>query len=235
MGGLGRRGFELAAAQEQPGHAAPVRRQRRRPDRQGQAVLLRQLGALRQQAGTRRQRFVSLPTDALRRGDFSGTGVTIYDPASDSQPGAAHAVPGQRHSRRTGSIPVRPELIAPHARAQRGAAPLREQLHRARQDLLQARQHRHQGQLAGELQAPGVREVQLLPIAHLRRTDPGGCRRRCRWRRPARRSARAHPCCGDRRRHTRSARRCCSTARSATRSRSWVPSSTSITTGGSTT
>ena len=86
LGGLGRRGFELAAAQEQPGHAAPVRRQPRRPHRQGQAVLLRQLGALRQEARTRPQRFVSIPTDALRRGDFSGTGVTIYDPASNTNP-----------------------------------------------------------------------------------------------------------------------------------------------------
>ncbi len=40
------------------------------------------------------QRFVSIPTDALRRGDFSGTGVTIYDPASDSNPALRTPFPG---------------------------------------------------------------------------------------------------------------------------------------------
>ncbi len=40
------------------------------------------------------QRFVSIPTEALRRGDFSGTGVTIYDPASDSNPALRTPFPG---------------------------------------------------------------------------------------------------------------------------------------------
>lgn len=39
-------------------------------------------------------RFYSLATDALRRGDFSGTGVTIYDPASSPDPALRTAFPG---------------------------------------------------------------------------------------------------------------------------------------------
>jgi hypothetical protein len=40
------------------------------------------------------QRFVSIATDALRRGDFSGTGVTIYDPASNPNPALRTPFPG---------------------------------------------------------------------------------------------------------------------------------------------
>jgi hypothetical protein len=40
------------------------------------------------------QRFVSIPTDALRRGDFSGTGVTIFDPASNPDPALRTPFPG---------------------------------------------------------------------------------------------------------------------------------------------
>jgi hypothetical protein len=39
-------------------------------------------------------RFYSLATDALRRGDFSGTGVTIYDPASNADPALRTPFPG---------------------------------------------------------------------------------------------------------------------------------------------
>jgi hypothetical protein len=40
------------------------------------------------------QRFVSIATDALRNGDFSGTGVTIYDPASNPNPALRTPFPG---------------------------------------------------------------------------------------------------------------------------------------------
>jgi hypothetical protein len=39
-------------------------------------------------------RFYSLPTAALRAGDFSGTGVTIYDPASSPDPAQRTPFPG---------------------------------------------------------------------------------------------------------------------------------------------
>jgi hypothetical protein len=39
-------------------------------------------------------RFYSLATDALRRGDFSGTGVVIYDPASNADPSLRTPFPG---------------------------------------------------------------------------------------------------------------------------------------------
>jgi hypothetical protein len=38
----------------------------------------------------------SLPTEALRNGDFSGTGVTIYDPASNPNPALRTPFPGNR-------------------------------------------------------------------------------------------------------------------------------------------
>src|SRR5713101_5459282 len=46
-------------------------------------------------------RLYSLATDALRRGDFSGTGVTIYDPASNTDPALrtpfqGNIIPGNR-------------------------------------------------------------------------------------------------------------------------------------------
>jgi Carboxypeptidase regulatory-like domain len=47
----------------------------------------------------------SVATDALRRGDFSGTGVTIYDPATTADP--ALRTPFETSSRRTGSIQPR--------------------------------------------------------------------------------------------------------------------------------
>jgi outer membrane receptor protein involved in Fe transport len=40
------------------------------------------------------QRLVSIATDALRNGDFSGTGVTIYDPASNPNPALRTPFPG---------------------------------------------------------------------------------------------------------------------------------------------
>jgi len=40
------------------------------------------------------QRFVSIATEALRNGDFSGTGVTIYDPASNPNPALRTPFPG---------------------------------------------------------------------------------------------------------------------------------------------
>jgi outer membrane receptor protein involved in Fe transport len=40
------------------------------------------------------QRLVSIATDALRRGDFSGTAVTIYDPASNPDPTLRTPFPG---------------------------------------------------------------------------------------------------------------------------------------------
>jgi outer membrane receptor protein involved in Fe transport len=40
------------------------------------------------------QRLVSIATDPLRRGDFSGTGVTIYDPASNVNPALRTPFPG---------------------------------------------------------------------------------------------------------------------------------------------
>jgi outer membrane receptor protein involved in Fe transport len=39
-------------------------------------------------------RFTSIATEALRRGDFSGTGVTIYDPASNPNPALRTPFPG---------------------------------------------------------------------------------------------------------------------------------------------
>jgi hypothetical protein len=40
------------------------------------------------------QRFTSIATTALRNGDFSGTGVTIYDPASNPDPALRTPFPG---------------------------------------------------------------------------------------------------------------------------------------------
>ena len=54
VGSLGRRGHEHAVAEEQPAGPQAVRRQPGRPDHQGQAVLLRQLGAVRPGSRTRR-------------------------------------------------------------------------------------------------------------------------------------------------------------------------------------
>ncbi len=57
-----------------------------RPDHQGQAVLLRRLGRpLRDESRTRGPG--TLPTEAMRAGDFSAFGTTIYDPVTGDPDG----------------------------------------------------------------------------------------------------------------------------------------------------
>ena len=122
-------------------------------------------------------------TDALRRGDFSGTGVTIYDPASNPDPALRTPFPNN-------TIPANRIDLAALEMINRHAAPLdggfREQLRRARRwRTTRSRQHRRQGQLQLEPEAVVVRALQHLAVQHHR----SAVARRRRRRRAQRRSA----------------------------------------------
>ena len=99
----------------------------------------------------------TVPTDALRRGDFSGTGTLIFDPATgNAERHGTAAVPRQRHPRR----PHRP------GRAEDGAADpgrqrrdLSQQLLRHRHLQVRSRQHRFQGELQPRSARFGLRAL----------------------------------------------------------------------------
>ena len=200
-------------------HAEPVRRELRRTDPEEQALLLRQLGA---HEAHQQLAHADLQPGAGRpaRGRLQRHRRHHLRPGVEPEPGAAHAVPRQPHP----GEPHRPggrRAHEPHARSD--APRLRRQLRGAGRGRLQARQHRHQGQLPGELAHVAVRALLVFAVGHHRPVLAGRGGRRRAERRPGRHGTRARRTWRASASPTPSARTSCSTRTSATRTRSWAP------------
>ena len=151
-------GAQLGQLGREARHQAQHRRRHAgRAHPQGQAVLLRRPG----RASTRPHRTrgpAPLPTAAMRAGDFSAFGTTIYDPATGNADGTGRTpfpnniIPANRISSISQSLQSR--LPA----AQRAGHV--QQLHRHRAGGLHPQQLRRQAQLQRQLRGAGLREVQ---------------------------------------------------------------------------
>ena len=174
----------------------------------------------------------TVPTDALRRGDFTGTGTVIFDPATGNangtgrQPFPGNVIPADRID------PAAQKMVQLIPAAQRRG--LSQQLLRHRHLHVRSRQHRFQGELQ-----PRTRAGRSSRATRFRRATcsirPRSARRAAtRWRagsraaRPA--ASRAPPSA----RPTRSPATFCSTPTSASRGSGSAPrTSTSTRTTGS--